>query len=164
MRAAAVLVLVAASDVDGAEVVHIGQRRPSDDGVAEGLEESVAVVVGQAVERRQAEPPGALQAVRPQQRAGDFLQAVDTVGIAGDGVDILLSVQRDAERQQEFDVAPAASRAAHRDRGLAAASSASCGVAIKCELMRGRRGSPGLIDSAASLSSSWATLSGTSMA
>src|SRR3954464_10656337 len=35
-------------DEDGAEVVHVGQGRAGDDLVAQGLEEAVPVVVGQA--------------------------------------------------------------------------------------------------------------------
>ena len=55
-----------------------------------------------------------------QQRAGDLFLAVDAVGVAGDRVHAGLAVQRDAERQQELDVAAAAALAAHRDRRLAA--------------------------------------------
>ena len=53
-------------------------------------------------------------------RAGDLFLSVDAVGVAGEREDARPAVERDRERQQELDVAPAAAVAAHRHRRLAA--------------------------------------------
>ena len=53
---------------------------------------------------------GAGERVGRDERAGDVLGAVDAVGIAGEREDAGQSVERDRERQQELDVAPAAAR------------------------------------------------------
>ena len=38
---------------------------------------------------------------------GNFFEAVDTVGVTGERMDSGLSLQRDGEREQEFDIASA---------------------------------------------------------
>src|SRR3989442_15316562 len=101
------------ADQDRPEVVDVGPRRTRDDGIAERLEESVPVVVGQAVTRLDATGPRAPERVGRDHGAGDLLLAVDAVGIAGDRVDARSAVEGDGERQEELDVAAAAPLAAH---------------------------------------------------
>ena len=98
-------------DEDGAEVVDVGQGRAGDDLVAQRLEEAVAVVVGQA--RLGVDPArgGAGQGVGRDDGAGDLLGPVHAVGVAGQREHARQAVQLDGEREQELDIAPAASAA-----------------------------------------------------
>ena len=64
--------------------------------------------------------PRARERVGREIRAGDFFQPVDAVGVAGQCVNAVATVERDRERQQELDVAPAATLAAHSHGRLAA--------------------------------------------
>src|SRR5207244_10135824 len=80
----------------------------------------MTVVVGEAVPGLDAFGPGARQRVGSKVSAGDFLLAVYPVGIPRDRVDAGVVLERDAERQEKFHIAPTAAVAAHRDGGLAA--------------------------------------------
>src|SRR5262249_58405288 len=105
---------------DWAKVVDVGECRSSDDEVVERRKETVAVVVDQPRFGRGLALGGATQRVGPQYRAGIVLGAVNSVGIASDGVNAGMCLQRHRKRQQELGVAAAAPSSANRHRRLAA--------------------------------------------
>ncbi len=74
-----------------------------------------------------------------KQRAGDFFLPVDAVGVAGERVDARVAAERQRQRQQEFDVAPAAALAAHGDRRLAAGQQHAGGAERLAALRRLQR-------------------------
>ena len=61
-----------------------------------------------------------LEAIGAHDRARDLLGAVRAVGVASDGEDSEPAVELDRQRQQEFDVPPAAARSLDRHRRLSA--------------------------------------------
>ena len=69
---------------DGAKVVHIGQRRPGHERVAQRAEETVSIVSRQAVGRTNTLRPGARERVGRKMRPGDLLDAVYAVGVRCD--------------------------------------------------------------------------------
>ena len=71
---------------DGSEIIYVGQRRPSHDRVAQRLEKAVAIVVREVFFRPHSLRPRARQRVGSEIGSGDFLEAVDAVGVPGDGV------------------------------------------------------------------------------
>src|SRR5690606_18244273 len=105
---------------DRTKIVDVGQRRTGDDGVAELLEEAMAVVLGECVARTHAHLPGARECVRRGDSAGDLLEPVDAVGVASECVHLFHAVELDGEREQELDIAPATTLALDGDGGLAA--------------------------------------------
>src|SRR5487761_2606270 len=106
-------------DQDRAKIVDVGQRGAGDDAVAQRSKEAVAIVARETVARTDAQCARARQRIRSDQRAGDLLLAIDAVGVPGDRMDAGPSIEADGEREQELDVAPAATAAADRDRRLA---------------------------------------------
>ena len=126
---------------DRAEVVDVGERRPGDHRVAERREEAMAVVVRRGVARADALRPRARQRVGRDDRAGDFLRAVDAVGVAGDRVDARLAVERDRERRagtrrcgrRDRRRAPSPSSRRRRSARRAARSGSPC--AATCSAM-----------------------------
>ena len=81
---------------------------PVIDLVAQSVEQAVAVVVGKARARVDAECARPGKGVRAHDRAGGGAGAVDAVGVARQRPDMRQPVQRDGEAEQELDVAPAA--------------------------------------------------------
>ena len=107
-------------DENGPEVVDVGQGRAGYDLIAERLEESVPIVVGETLLGVDAQRLGARKRVWADDCASDLFGAVDAVGIAGNGVDALEVIQFNRQRQEEFDVAAAAAVSPDGDRGLSA--------------------------------------------
>src|SRR3546814_11588506 len=108
------------TDENSAEIVNVRACRSGDDQVAERLEKAVSVVVGQQRYRVQPQRARTVDRLRSDQRPGIVLAAVDAVGVACDGMDARVAVQRDGEAQQEFGVTAAATeigRGAWRERG-----------------------------------------------
>ena len=107
-------------DQDGAEIIDVGARRASDDGIVQRAEKAVAIVILQRLRWRQALRPGAFQRVRHQDRAGNRLQAIDAIGIGGQRPDACRATQAQAERQQILHIAASPALASDRDRGFTA--------------------------------------------
>ncbi len=63
---------------------------------------------------------GALERIGTQVGAGDFFLPVDAVGIAGQGMDAPMSLERDRQGEQIFHIAAAPAVAAHGHRGFTA--------------------------------------------
>ena len=80
----------------------------------------MAVVVVEAGARVDALSPGALERAGRQDGPGNFLGAVHAVGVACNAVHARQAVQRERQREQELDVAAAATAAFQGHRGLAA--------------------------------------------
>ena len=81
-----------------AEIVDIGQRRSGDEAIAERFEKPVAVIILKRLLRANAPSQGALQRVRRDIGAGDFLEAIDTIGVAGERVNSGMALQGQRER------------------------------------------------------------------
>jgi hypothetical protein len=107
-------------DENGPEVVDVGQGRAGYDLIAERLEESVPIVVGETLLGVDAQRLGARKRVRADDCASDLFGAVHAVGIAGNGVNALEAIQMNRQRQEEFDVAAAAAVSPDGDRSLSA--------------------------------------------
>src|SRR5262245_32345651 len=100
---------------DGAKVVDVGERRPGDDEIIDRREKTIAVVVGEPSLGGNLALGGAPQGVGPENRAGVVFRAVNPIGIACDGANGGMSVQRHDQRQQKLGVATTAAFAAHGD-------------------------------------------------
>ena len=121
-------------------IVNIGQRGPGADGVADGLEERVAVVPGQHRPRIQARR-GPAPACPAQDGAGDVVHAVDAVGIAGIAQMPAAPPSASARPSRNSVLRPPCPAvAAERDGGLAAgqhhaggpAAGRACGCCARC--------------------------------
>jgi hypothetical protein len=85
----------------------------------------MGVIVGEPVRSAHPEAEGALKRVGRDDPACDLFGAVDSVGIPGDRPGLRLAPQSDRERQQELDVATAASNRRRRKARAEASSMAS---------------------------------------
>ena len=108
-----------AGDQDGAEIVDVGEGRSAIISLAQSVEQAVAVVVGKARARVDAECARLGQGVRTHDRAGGGAGAVDAVGVARQRPDHGSPFSATA-RPSRTDAVRRAFPAAHRHRGLAA--------------------------------------------
>src|SRR5215211_2911680 len=95
---------------DDAAVIDVGSGRSAGDEVAETLEETCRIVLGEKRRRVEPERPRALERGVVDDRAG---------GVGGERRDARPAVERDGERERIFLVRPAATLASHRDGELA---------------------------------------------
>src|SRR5438270_6736243 len=93
---------VSLGDQNRPEVVDVGQRRSGHEIVAERFEKSVAVIIRERLLRANSMRESAIERIRRDIRAGDFLQTVDAVRIAGKRVNAGPTVERQRERKQEL--------------------------------------------------------------
>ena len=105
MKLVSPLPLFCGKHQDCAEVVDVGAGRPGDHQIAQGREKPVAIVVGKPCLGVEAQGFGPGQAVRGKQRAGVVFGPIDSVGVAGDGMDLGLTAERYGQGQQELDIA-----------------------------------------------------------
>ncbi|CAI8846503.1 hypothetical protein EMIT0P44_290082 [Pseudomonas sp. IT-P44] len=114
------VIFCALENQDGAEVVDVGAGRLGDDQRVERCEIAVAIVVVEFIAGAQTEGGGAGVAVRGHDRPGIVFGAVDAIGIAGQRVDAGQAFEAVGQAQEELGIAPAATIAAHGDRGFTA--------------------------------------------
>jgi len=100
------------------EIIDIGKRRTGDDLVVQRFEKGMCVIPLQVGPRGHPKLQTAHQRIRADDRTGNLLDSIDTIGIRRDRVNAFSSIKPDSEPEQKLDLPSTSTLSPYRTRRL----------------------------------------------